>query len=314
MTETLSETTLAGTLRASIGRHIEKIWDWDAFPASRGYPELARAQMRYIGSGGSPKTNDQTTLVPQHFTTSLLFQEPDRYAAVHTHEIEEIFLIHEGRMVVSWDFDGEFVDIALGPGDALVNPAKRAHGFRNDGPTPIVAQFMVGHPKPMMPNYKSHPSKGDTAPEFRQALPNPADPRVIEAQSYVVRGNQAPVYWHALDNGSKLATQSYVLPVEQGGVVPSIRFSLEFLYLPAQAESLTYRFDHEVAFMVWDGQLAVEYVDGDRSAGVVLGKRDLVLVEPGQVFRLYNAGGGTAKVSATLGTATPAAARWRAGS
>jgi mannose-6-phosphate isomerase-like protein (cupin superfamily) len=313
MTNTLPATGGTGLdlgLTRSIGRHIEKIWDWDAFPASRGYPDLARAQMRYIGSGGSPKTNDETTLRPRHFTTSLLFQDPLRYAAVHTHEIEEIFLIHSGRMVVSWDFDGEFVDIALGPGDALVNPADRAHGFRNDGPTPLVAQFMVGHPKPMMPSYQSHPSKGGQAPEFGQPLPSADDPRVIEAHRYVVRANRAPVRWHTLDNGSRLATQPYVLPVEQGGVVPSIRFGLEFLYLSEQAETLTYVFDHEVAFMVWQGQLAIDYLDGSDSAGALLGARDLVLVEPGQRFRLRNGGAGTLKVAATLGSPTPAARRW----
>ncbi|MDA3631051.1 cupin domain-containing protein [Saccharopolyspora oryzae] len=306
----MTDLSQADRLVASVGRHIEKIWDWDAFPASRGYPELARAQMRYIGSGGSPKTGDETTLVPKHFTTSLLYQDPDRYAAVHTHEIEEIFLIHSGRMVVSWDFDGEFVDIVLGPGDALVNPAERAHGFRNDGPEPIVAQFMVGHPKPMMPNYRSHPSKGDGAPEFRQPLPDPADPRVVEAHQYVVRGAQAPIHWHTLDNGSELATQPYVLPAEQGGVVPSIRFSLEFLHLPERAETLTYTFDHEVAFMVWEGQVAVEFTDGEQAASTLLGARDLVLVEAGQTFRLRNSGAGVAKLSAALGTATPAADRW----
>jgi mannose-6-phosphate isomerase-like protein (cupin superfamily) len=316
MTNTLPET--AGTaldrqLGAGIGRHVEKIWDWDAFPASRGYPALARAQMRYIGSGGSPKTNDETSLRPRHFTTSLLYQDPLRYAAVHTHEIEEIFLIHSGRMVVSWDYDGEFVDIALGPGDALVNPADRAHGFRNDGPTPLVAQFMVGHPKPMMPSYKSHPSQGDQAPEFHQPLPSADDPRVIDAQGYVVRANQAPVRWHTLDNGSRLATQPYVLPAAQGGVVPSIRFSLEFLYLPELAQTLAYRFDHEVSFMVWEGQVEVEYLDDGPSARALLGPRDLVLAEPGQRFLLRNAGAGLAKVAATLGRPDPAADRWTSG-
>lgn len=316
MTKALTATELDQTLEGSIGRHIEKIWDWDAFPASRGYPELARAQMRYIGSGGSPKTNDETSLPPRHFTTSLLFQDPLRYAAVHTHEIEEIFLIHSGRMVVSWDFDGEFVDIALGPGDALVNPAERAHGFRNDGPTPLVAQFMVGHPKPMMPHYKSHPSKGGQAPEYSQPLPSTTDPRVAEAHRYVVRANQAPTHWHTLRNGSQLATQPYVLPVEQGGVVPSIRFALEFLYLPEHTETLTYTFDHEVAFMVWQGQLAIEYLDGrdsGDSAAALLGERDLVLVEPGQRFRLRNGAAGTLKVAATLGSANPAPERWTDG-
>jgi mannose-6-phosphate isomerase-like protein (cupin superfamily) len=306
----LSGAELDRALERSIGRHIEKNWDWDAFPASRGYPELARAQMRYIGSGGSPKTNDTTTLAPQHFTTSLLFQDPQRYAAVHTHEIEEIFLLHSGRMVVSWDYAGELVDIALGPGDALVNPAGRAHGFRNDGPTPLVAQFMVGHPKPMLPKYTSHPSTGGTAPEFGRPLPAADDPRVREAHRYVVRAGQAATHWHTLDNGSLLATQPYVLPIEQGGVVASIRFSLEFLHLPERSESLTYVFDHEVAFMVWRGQLEVEYVDGAATAGALLGERDLALVEPGQRFRLRNAGGGTLTAAATLGTATPAPGRW----
>jgi mannose-6-phosphate isomerase-like protein (cupin superfamily) len=276
MTNTLAAagaTDLERGLARSIGRHIEKVWDWDAFPASRGYPELARAQMRYIGSGGSPKVDDTTTLRPQHFTTSLLFQDPQRYAAVHSHEIEEIFLIHSGRMVVSWDFDGDLVDIALGPGDALVNPADRAHGFRNDGPTPLVAQFMVGHPKPMMPQYKTHPSTGGQAPEFGQPLPDPTDPRVVEAHRHVVRANEAVTRWLTLDNGTRIGTQPYVLPLEQGGVVPSIRFGLEFLHLPELAETLTYVFDHDVAFMVWHGHLAVEYLDGSTSTAAQRGCR-----------------------------------------
>jgi hypothetical protein len=67
---------------------------------------------------------------------------------------------------------------------------------------------------------------------------------------------------------------------------------------------------HEVAFMVWDGQIAVEYLDGDGTADALLGKRDLVLIEPGQRFRLRSTGGVTAKVSATLGTPTPEPGRW----
>ncbi len=46
---------LASALRRNVVRHVDKSFDWDAFPSNRGYPELARAQMRYIGAGGSPK-------------------------------------------------------------------------------------------------------------------------------------------------------------------------------------------------------------------------------------------------------------------
>ena len=53
---------LARQMRASIGRHTEKSFDWDAFPGSAGFAELDRAQMRYIGAGGSPKADDPSTL------------------------------------------------------------------------------------------------------------------------------------------------------------------------------------------------------------------------------------------------------------
>src|SRR5919202_1096034 len=103
---------LAAELEAHVGHHQHKQWDWDAFPASRGYPELARAQMRYIGAGGSPKVGDTSTLVPSRFTCSLIYLESPRYAAVHSHEIEEIFVVHQGRLIISWEReDGEFVDV-----------------------------------------------------------------------------------------------------------------------------------------------------------------------------------------------------------
>jgi mannose-6-phosphate isomerase-like protein (cupin superfamily) len=298
-------------LEKCVGRHMNKIWDWDAFPASRGYPELSRAQMRYIGSGGSPKTGDESTLIPQHFTTSLLYQEPRKYAAVHSHEIEEIFVIHSGRMVVSWDFDGTFIDIPLGPGDALLNPADRAHGFRNDGPEPVLAQFMVGHPKPMLPKYQSHPSEGGNAPEFDQPIPNPDDERVRETHKYLVRASQVRPVWHDLGHGSKLASQPYVMPAGHGAPVESIRFSLELVHLPSGAASPVYEFADEVAFMVWNGLLTVEFAATDTES-THLGPRDLVRVPAGQPFRISNDGAAVATASAAWGTPAPAAGRWTA--
>ena len=53
---------LRARLQAHIGRHVDKTFDWDAFPSNRGFPELERAQMRYVGAGGSPKVGDVTTL------------------------------------------------------------------------------------------------------------------------------------------------------------------------------------------------------------------------------------------------------------
>ena len=52
----LPQTTsaLAHAMRAHMGLFTEKSFDWDAFPASRGFPDLLRAQMRYADKRLSP--------------------------------------------------------------------------------------------------------------------------------------------------------------------------------------------------------------------------------------------------------------------
>ncbi|MEQ9571770.1 MAG: cupin, partial [Nitratireductor sp.] len=73
-------TGLAAELAAHTGRFTDKTFDWNAFPSNAGFDELARAQMRYIGAGGSPKVGDTSTLKPDHFTLSLIYKQPGRYA------------------------------------------------------------------------------------------------------------------------------------------------------------------------------------------------------------------------------------------
>ncbi len=97
---------LRAELEAHTGRYELKTPDWDAFPANRGLPELARAQIRYIGAGGSPKHDDPNTLPAEHFTLSLIYQEPGKYAAVHKHEVEEAFFVLQGVLTVTWDVEG----------------------------------------------------------------------------------------------------------------------------------------------------------------------------------------------------------------
>jgi mannose-6-phosphate isomerase-like protein (cupin superfamily) len=296
-----------------LGRHEQKVWDWDAFPASRGYPELSRAQMRYIGAGGSPKVGDTSTLVPTRFTCSLIYLDPARYAAVHAHEIEEVFWVHEGRLTVTWEHaSGEMIDVVLGPGDALLNPSGIPHGFRNDGPAPVVAQFMVGHPKPLMPAYKYHPSQGDPGPEFGRAPLPASDPRAQWIEQYVCRARKARTVWVDLAQGGRLAHQPYVLPRDQGGLVDAGHYCLEMLFLPPGARTGWYRQEFELAFMVWQGVLGVEWADGSDQSSEWLSRRDLVQVPPGQRFRLFNDGPNQTQVAAMVGTAAPPQDIWAA--
>src|ERR1700738_877103 len=124
---------LTSEMRTFIGRHTEKSFDWDAFPGSRGFPELERAQMRYIGAGGSPKANDPNTLKPGQFTLSLVHQPVGKYAACHSHEVVEHFLVLEGVLTVGWAWGDEVIEARLGPKDMVLNQISRPHGFRNDG-------------------------------------------------------------------------------------------------------------------------------------------------------------------------------------
>jgi mannose-6-phosphate isomerase-like protein (cupin superfamily) len=171
----------------------------------------------------------------------------------------------------------------------------------------------VGDPKPLSPAYKYHPSKGDPGPAFNQPLPSPDDERARWIRHYVARATDVPTVWLDLANGSRFAHQPYVLPRAHGGVVEPGHYSLEMVYLPESAATLWYRFDHEVAFMVWDGVATVEWADGERQASARLGRRDLVQVPAGQEFRLTNTAVGTLRAAAILGTPSPAADVWTSG-
>src|ERR1700750_1266211 len=110
-----------------IGRHTDKSFDWDAFPGSRGFPELERAQMRYIGAGGSPKADDPRPLKPGQFRLSWAPQPVGRYAAGHSHEVVEHFLVLQGVLTVGWAWGDEVIEARLGPKDMVLNKAGRPH-------------------------------------------------------------------------------------------------------------------------------------------------------------------------------------------
>jgi len=75
---------LRAAMAAHTGWHTSKSFDWDAFPPSRGYPELARAQMRYVGAGSSPKVDDAATLRPSNTSPRVPAHEPPQARVVGT--------------------------------------------------------------------------------------------------------------------------------------------------------------------------------------------------------------------------------------
>jgi mannose-6-phosphate isomerase-like protein (cupin superfamily) len=299
-------TALQAELRRHVGRHVDKVFDWDAFPSNRGFAELARAQMRYIGAGGSPKVGDAATLPPDHFTLSLIHKPVGNYAACHAHEIEESFLVIDGVLTVGWERDGEVVEVRLGPKDMILNARDVGHGFRNDGIEPVLMSISVDVGRPQPPRYLYHPK--NTAPELARRFgaelgktlafdPDGTHPLQRLMAKYVVRHSEQPTLWDPAGFTRKV----YVGP----GGVQSETCRKELLGIPVGVGVKPYRRDVEDAFLVLEGSLVVGWEENGETVELELGPRDLVLNPPDRRHWFHNAGAGHCAVWSVIGTERP---------
>lgn len=298
--------TLADELRAHTGRFTDKQFDWNAFPSNAGFDELARAQMRYIGAGGSPKVGDASTLKPDNFTLSLIYKEPGRYAACHSHEIEESFLIIDGALVVGWEKDGEVVEVNLGPKDMILNAREIGHGFRVDGVEPVLMSISVDVGKPLPPVYHYHPK--EHAPELARAFgaapgktmkfdPKGAHPLQQLMAKYVVRHAELKTHWEEAGFTRKI----YCGP----GGVETDTCRKEMLGIPSRVGIKPFARDVEDAFLVLEGTLTVGWEENGEQVEVELGPRDLVKTPAGRRHWFRNNGAGHATVWYIVGSASP---------
>jgi mannose-6-phosphate isomerase-like protein (cupin superfamily) len=145
-------TMLEELLRTHVARFVDRQPDWNAFADARveGY---RRAQHRYIGAGASGKT-DARAIAPEHFTLSIMFVPPGQGNAAHTHEVEEVFFILDGKVKVFFeDGAGGRVETVLGRWDCVSAPANVVHGFENVGLEPAYLQVMLGRARPDLMTY-----------------------------------------------------------------------------------------------------------------------------------------------------------------
>lgn len=300
------EVGLASEMETHVGRHASKIPDWDAFPASRGYSDLARAQIRYIGAGGSPKLDDPGTLRPEHFTLSMVHQPVGKYGASHAHEVEEAFLVLDGVLTVGWEWDGEVVLARLGPKDMILHATGRPHGFRNDGFEPVLMSIMVGKGKPMPPQYKFHPRSDDPqlardfggTPGKIQALDfTSADLHHREMARNIVRFSQQKPQWHP----AGFAKLAYI---GEGGA-PAGTYRKDLVCLPKGAGVRAYARDVEDAYLVIEGCVTACWEDGGKVAEKRLGPRDLIFNPAGRAHYFRNDGFEDAQFFMVVGTPKP---------
>lgn len=296
--------SLQDALRGHIGRFTGKQPDWDAFPANRGYPELARAQIRYVGAGGSPKVSDPSTLKAEHFTLSLVHLPAGHYAASHVHDVEEAFFVVQGVLTVASDYDGRIVKSRMGPRDMLLNEPGRPHGFMNDGVEPVLMAIMVANfkDKPVAIRYKCHPK--DFGPEAARNFGGVEDAERHDVDRWITRYSQAK----AKKDPSGITRMSYI--GESG--VPAGRFSKDLVHVPRGCSVRAYSRDVEDVYFVTAGYLTVCWEENGAVVEERLGPRDAVFNPAGRAHAFRNDGIEDAEFLMIVGTPDPESARFAA--
>jgi mannose-6-phosphate isomerase-like protein (cupin superfamily) len=144
--------SLPELLERQVARWTDRIADWDAFADAR-VEGFRRAQHRYIGAGASGKS-DPRAIAAEHFTLSVMFVPPGQGNAAHTHEVEEVFFILDGKVKVFFeDSAGGREETVLGRWDCVSAPAGVLHGFENVGLEPAYLQVMLGRARPDLMTY-----------------------------------------------------------------------------------------------------------------------------------------------------------------
>src|SRR5437764_4746269 len=139
-------------LTRQVARFVDRRPDWDACADAR-VEGFRRAQYRFIGSGASGKA-DAAAIPAEHFTLSVMFVPPGQGNAAHTHEVEEVFFVLQGKVLVFFqDAAGQRADAVLGPWDCVSCPANVIHGFQNVGLEPAYLQVMLGRATPELMTY-----------------------------------------------------------------------------------------------------------------------------------------------------------------
>jgi mannose-6-phosphate isomerase-like protein (cupin superfamily) len=302
-----TESALAHAMHSHMGLFTEKTFDWDAFPGSRGFPDLSRAQMRYVGAGGSPKTNDPTTLKAEHFTFSLVNQPVGKFAASHAHEVVEHFLVLQGVLTVGTVWGDEVVEVKLGPKDMLLNKSGRPHGFRNDGVEPVLMQITVGSGTPEMPVHVCHPKDKDLELARRFGAPGPENIQLLSTASsdwrhrqlaeHVVRYRDRAPAWEKAGFAR--------LPYIGEGGAPATSYSMDMIHLPKGVAVRPYAREVEDVYFVLDGAITVGWEEGGETVERRLGARDLIFNPAGRPHFFRNDGVGDAQFTMVMGSPKP---------
>jgi mannose-6-phosphate isomerase-like protein (cupin superfamily) len=147
--------SFADWLEGRVARKSTRRYDWDALKFQADFdPRYRRAQMRYVGTGGTGVARDSNTGASAHFTFSTMVIPAGNIGPSHIHyDVEEIFFVIRGVMKVICEKDGQRWEATLGERDLISVPPGVYREEHNIGDEDALMCVMLGTPKPITPVY-----------------------------------------------------------------------------------------------------------------------------------------------------------------
>jgi len=152
--------SLEATLKRRIARLDTRTYDWDALKFQADYDKkYRRAQLRYVGTGGTGVAEDDNAVPAEHFTFSTMLLPAGCEGPLHIHtDVEEVFFMMRGKIRLFFEKDGETWETVLGERDLCSVPAGVYRGLKNEGDEDALMCVMLGASKPVTPTYPpDHP-------------------------------------------------------------------------------------------------------------------------------------------------------------
>ncbi len=147
--------SFADWLEGRVARFATRRYDWDALKFQADYnPKYRRAQMRYMGTGGTGIAADSNTIPASHFTFSTMVIPAGNIGPSHIHyDVEEVFFVMRGKMKVVCEKDGQRWEAVLGERDIISVPPGVYREESNIGDEDALMCVMLGSPQPITPVY-----------------------------------------------------------------------------------------------------------------------------------------------------------------
>jgi len=152
--------SFAEWMESRVARLAARKYDWNALKFQADYdPKYRRAQMRYVGTGGTGVASDANVVPAEHFTFSTMVLPAGAEGPMHIHtDVEEIFFVLRGKVKVMCEKDGERWEAVVSDRDLISIPPGVYRGEINIGEEDALMCVMLGSPKPITPTYPpDHP-------------------------------------------------------------------------------------------------------------------------------------------------------------